>query len=141
MATLSSKTACSHWRPWVRAAICVAVLTCPLSLQAALALSPEDAETAARGTFREWVEVLGIPNVSTVPADIERNTAWFEHAFQRRGFRTRQLPNDGKPMLFTEAPNAKPSSTTVLFYAHLDGQPVNPAEWAQESPGYTEGCK
>src|SRR3954471_9332385 len=62
------------------------------------------------------------------------NTAWFEHAFQRRGFRTRQLPNDGKPMLFTEAPNAKPSSPTILFYAHLDGQPVNPSEWAQESP-------
>jgi len=134
MATLSSSMAYFDWRHWFRAAVCVAVLTCPLSLQATLALSPEDAETAARGTFREWIEVLGIPNVSTVPADIERNTAWFEQAFQRRGFRTRQLPNNGKPMLFAEAPNAKPSSPTILFYAHLDGQPVNPSEWAQESP-------
>ena len=46
MATLSSSMAYFDWRHWFRAAVCVAVLTCPLSLQATLALSPEDAETA-----------------------------------------------------------------------------------------------
>jgi acetylornithine deacetylase/succinyl-diaminopimelate desuccinylase-like protein len=105
-----------------------------LPVQAAPALTPEETLAAAKGTLKEWVEVLGIPNDSVVPADIQRNTAWFEQAFQRRGFRTQQLPADGKPMLFAEAPNAKPSNTTVLFYAHLDGQAVTPSEWQQESP-------
>jgi acetylornithine deacetylase/succinyl-diaminopimelate desuccinylase-like protein len=109
-------------------------LVCTLPLQAAPAPSPEETLAAAKGTFKEWVEVLGIPNDAAVPADIQRNTAWLEQAFQRRGFRTQQLSNKGKPMLFAEAPNAKPSNTTVLFYAHLDGQPVTPSEWQQESP-------
>lgn len=98
-----------------------------------MAGAPE-VEAAARGTFKEWVEVLAIPNVSAAPADIQRNTNWFEQAFKRRGYRTRQLPNNGKPMLFAEAPNAKDTKSTVLFYAHIDGQPVTPSEWNQESP-------
>ena len=98
--------------------------------------APSSAQTsaAAKATFKEWTEVLAIPNDSIVAADIQRNTAWFEQAFQRRGFRTQQLANDGKPMLFAELPGNKPGNTTVLFYAHLDGQAVNPAEWQQASP-------
>jgi acetylornithine deacetylase/succinyl-diaminopimelate desuccinylase-like protein len=134
MATVSSTRTGPHWQHWFRVAVFATVLTCPLSLQAAPDPSAQDAEAAAKRTFKEWVEVLGIPNVSAVPADIQRNTSWFEQAFQRRGFHTRQLPNNGKPMLFAEMPNGKPSNTTILFYAHLDGQPVNPPEWAQESP-------
>lgn len=98
--------------------------------------APTSAQTsaAAKATFKEWTEVLTIPNDSIVAADIQRNTAWFEQAFQRRGFRTQQLANDGKPMLFAELPGNRPGNTTVLFYAHLDGQAVNPAEWQQASP-------
>jgi acetylornithine deacetylase/succinyl-diaminopimelate desuccinylase-like protein len=88
----------------------------------------------AAATFREWVELLAIPNVATVGTDIQRNVAWLEQAFQRRGFRTRQLANDDKPMLLAAVPGAAPDRRTVLFYAHLDGQPVNPAEWSQRSP-------
>ena len=84
----------------------------------------ELASRHAAATFREWVELLAIPNVATVGADIQRNVAWLERAFQRRGFRTRQLANDDTPMLFAELPGAAPDRRTVLFYAHLDGQPV-----------------
>jgi acetylornithine deacetylase/succinyl-diaminopimelate desuccinylase-like protein len=121
-------------RSRVALAGCAVFLAWTLPLQAAPTLTLEETLAAAKGTLKEWVEVLGIPNDSVVPADIQRNTAWFEQAFQRRGFRTRQLPADGKPMLFAEAPTAKPSNTTILFYAHLDGQAVTPSEWQQESP-------
>ncbi len=94
----------------------------------------ELASRHAAATFREWVELLAIPNVATVGADIQRNVAWLERAFERRGFRTRQLANDDKPMLLAELPGAAADRRTVLFYAHLDGQPVEPAEWGQRSP-------
>ena len=115
------------------AACVAAAMLCSAPLQAA-EVSVAQTAAAAKGTFKEWVEAIAIPNDSIVAADIQRNTAWFEQAFQRRGFRTRQLANDGKPMLFAELPGNKAGATTVLFYAHLDGQAVTPSEWQQESP-------
>jgi len=120
------------WRNRLRSIVCVVILTCSSSLQAAA--SSSEAEAAAKGTLKEWLEVLSLPNVSAVPSDIQRNTNWFAEAFKRRGYQTKELPNNGKPMLFAEAPNATSSKRVILFYAHLDGQPVNPTEWAQESP-------
>src|SRR5450830_1407609 len=111
----------------------VAMLASP-ALFAADAPNSAQTAAAAKGTFKEWAEVLAIPNDSVVAADIQRNTAWFEQAFQRRGSRTQQLANDGRPMLFAELPGNKAGKPTVLFYAHLDGQAVTPSEWQQESP-------
>ncbi|CAG2130808.1 M20/M25/M40 family metallo-hydrolase [Ralstonia mannitolilytica] len=97
-------------------------------------LSTADAERYAQGTYREYFEVLSLPNDAIAPEDIRKNVDWLEQAFRKRGFTTRQLANDGKPMLFAELPNADPARKTVLFYMHLDGQPVIPAQWAQKSP-------
>ena len=69
-----------------------------------------------------------------VPADVRKNVEFLEASFRKRGFITQQLANDGKPMLFAELPGADPKRKTVLFYMHLDGQPVIPAQWAQKSP-------
>ena len=113
MATVSSTRTGPHWQHWFRVAVFATVLTCPLSLQAAPDPFAQDAEAAAKRTFKEWVEVLGIPNVSAVPADIQRNTSWFEQAFQRRGFHTRQLPNNGKPMLFAGGFEARRDGLSV----------------------------
>jgi len=59
----------------VRIVAGLAVLACAAPLQAAPAPTPEEALAAAKGTFREWVEVLGLPNDAVVPADIQRNVA------------------------------------------------------------------
>jgi acetylornithine deacetylase/succinyl-diaminopimelate desuccinylase-like protein len=98
------------------------------------ASADEQARKAAAGTYRELVEFLALPNVEQSPEDIRRNADWLEAAFARRGFSARQLPNDGRPMVFAEYPDAKPGARTVLFYIHFDGQAVNPSEWKQESP-------
>lgn len=88
----------------------------------------------ARATFAEYLDFVAIPNDAVVPSDIQKNTDWLEAAFRRRGFETRQLPNNGKPMLYAQWPQISASAKTVLFYMHLDGQPVVPAEWSQPSP-------
>lgn len=78
--------------------------------------------------------MLALPNDAVVPEDIRRNVDWLEQAFRKRGFATRQLANDGKPMLYAEFPGKDPARKTVLFYMHLDGQPVIASQWAQKSP-------
>jgi len=92
------------------------------------------ARESASTTFREFVELLGIPNDQQIPEDIQKSAAWLEAAFARRGFMARQIPNEGRPMVFAEYPGAKASRKTVLFYLHLDGQPVTASEWKQDSP-------
>ncbi len=91
------------------------------------------ARRAAAASTRELVELLSIPNDQAVPEDIRRNAAWLEAAFRHHGFVARQLPNEGRPMVFAEWA-AGPRAKTVLFYLHFDGQPVTPSEWKQESP-------
>jgi acetylornithine deacetylase/succinyl-diaminopimelate desuccinylase-like protein len=116
-----------------------------LSWLAALCLSataqaPNDPITApliekhAQASFREFFEFLQLPNDAIVPADIQKNADWLEAAFRRRGFSTRQLPNDGKPLVFAEYGRKLTSQKTVLFYLHFDGMPVIPSQWSQASP-------
>lgn len=97
----------------------------------------QSADRAAAASYKEWVELLAIPNDATVPADIQKNVDWLVKAFARRGFQARALPNGDKPMVYAEyaAPGAPAAGRkTVLFYMHLDGQSVTPSQWAQKSP-------
>jgi len=80
--------------------------------------------------LRELVELLAIPNVASDAANIERNAAAIERAFGRRGVRTERLSVAGAPSaVYGELP-APGAARTVIFYAHYDGQPVRPADWA-----------
>jgi acetylornithine deacetylase/succinyl-diaminopimelate desuccinylase-like protein len=91
-------------------------------------------EKHAQASFREFFEFLLLPNDAIVPADIQKNADWLEAAFAKRGFTTKQLPNDGKPLVFAEYGRKLPNQKTVLFYMHFDGQPVIPSQWSQKSP-------
>ncbi len=71
-----------------------------------------------------------------VPADVRRNVEFLEASFRKRGFVTRQLENDGKPMLFAELPGADPQRKTVLFYMHLDGSPSSPSSGRRRVRGF-----
>src|SRR5258706_1590112 len=108
-----------------------------LAAFAAHAQAPISAGTAqklAQGTFHEYLELLSMPNDAINPPDIQKNTDWLEAAFKKRGFTTKQLENKGKPMLFAEWPAKKRGAKTILFYMHMDGQPVVDKEWSQPSP-------
>src|SRR5476651_2465475 len=89
---------------------------------------------AAQASLPEYLELVALPNDAVVPADIQKNADWLERAFAKRGFTVRHLPNSGKPMLYAEWPKKVAGAKTVLFYMHLDGQPVVPAEWSQPDP-------
>jgi acetylornithine deacetylase/succinyl-diaminopimelate desuccinylase-like protein len=93
----------------------------------------EEAAGAVQKNFGEFLDLLAIPNVADVPADIRRNADFVKRAFERRGFDAQLLANPAdRPLVFAKL-DGMPGAKTILFYIHLDGQPVVPEEWAQPS--------
>jgi acetylornithine deacetylase/succinyl-diaminopimelate desuccinylase-like protein len=84
--------------------------------------------------MRELREFLSIPNVASDTPNIEKNAARLKEMLEARGIETHLLSIEGRgPVVFgkLETENAK---RTVIFYAHYDGQPVDPSAWTDKSP-------
>jgi acetylornithine deacetylase/succinyl-diaminopimelate desuccinylase-like protein len=80
----------------------------------------------------EHMKFVSIPDVSRDTVNARRNAEFVRGMMQRRGLRTQMLEAKTpgvNPVVFGEYDVAG-AKQTVLFYAHYDGQPVNPAEWA-----------
>ncbi|MCX6216168.1 M20/M25/M40 family metallo-hydrolase [Spirosoma sp.] len=87
-------------------------------------------ETALMDEYRDF---LSIPNVSADSVNIRRNAAFILQMMKKRGISGMLLdgPAPGStPAVFGEVrvPGAK---KTLVFYAHYDGQPVNPKQWGE----------
>lgn len=87
-------------------------------------------------SFKEFYDMLSLPNDAHYLDDIEKNVQWCEAAFAKRNFTSKRLNTATVPLLLAERKVKKPVKTTktVLIYLQIDGQPVNPAQWNQESP-------
>jgi acetylornithine deacetylase/succinyl-diaminopimelate desuccinylase-like protein len=83
-----------------------------------------------RAILAEYLDFLRLPNVSRDSANVRRNAALLREMMERRGLHPRFLEVQGAaPVVYGEwlAPGA---THTYVFYAHYDGQPVTPSEWA-----------
>ncbi len=90
---------------------------------------------AAQRNFPEFLDLLAIADVADNPADIQRNAAFLQQAFTRRGFKTQLLANPAnRPLVLAELATPAAGAKTLLLYIHFDGQPVIAEEWAQKSP-------
>ena len=91
-----------------------------------------------RELIDEYREFVAIPNITIDRANIRRNADFIVGMLQRRGVEARLLtlpsPN-ANPVVYGEV-NVPGATRTIMFYAHYDGQPVNPAQWA---PGGGQG--
>ena len=114
--------------------LCLCFLAVPALAWAQAPISQEAAQKLAQGSFREYLELLSLPNDAIKPPDIQANVDFLERAFRKRGFSTQKLDNSGKPMLYAEWPKHASGAKTVLYYMHTDGQPVVDREWSQPSP-------
>lgn len=82
---------------------------------------------------QEYFDFLSIPNVASDKANIRRNTDFILAMMKQRGIPARLLDGDSpdaNPAVFGEV-KAAGATKTIVFYAHYDGQPVNPADWAK----------
>lgn len=87
----------------------------------------------ARKSLPQLVELLSLANDAHDRDSIYKNIEWCEKAFQTRKFTTRRFETPTLPLLLAERSGAQ-ASKTVLIYLQLDGQPVDPQKWDQESP-------
>src|SRR6202140_5679583 len=84
--------------------------------------------------FRELEEFLAIPNVASDTEKIQRNAAHLAEMLEGRGIEAHLLPISGRgPVVFGKL-NSPDAKRTVIFYAHYDGQPVDPAAWTDGKP-------
>ena len=120
----------------------IALLPYPASPQKSAPLGPAQVAQAVREyrmdnedrIVRELSEFLSIPNVASDTANIQKNAARLVEMLEARGIETHLLPINGRgPVVFGKliTPEAK---RTVIFYAHYDGQPVDPTAWTDGKP-------
>ena len=84
-------------------------------------------ESAILGEFSSF---LALPNLARDTEGIRKNAAAVSALLEKRGVKTRYLEVPGAPpVVFGEIP-APNAVRTIVFYAHYDGQPLDPKEWA-----------
>lgn len=82
----------------------------------------------------EYATLLRIPNVASDKTNIRRNAEFIAAMYAKRGVKTQLLEvPDANPAVYGEVlvPGAR---RTLMFYAHYDGQPVDPSKWNDSGP-------
>ena len=86
-------------------------------------------EQHERAILDEFMSLLSIPNVSSDHANVRRNAEAVAKILEKRGITPKlvEIPQ-ANPVVFGEI--RTPGATrTIVFYAHYDGQPLDPKEW------------
>jgi acetylornithine deacetylase/succinyl-diaminopimelate desuccinylase-like protein len=129
----------------MKAVVMLAVMTfCAMGTFAQKPTPPQPAQVAQEirdyrmdnedRIIRELREFLAIPNLASDMPNIQRNAALLVEMLEARGIETHLLPITGRgPVVYGKlmAPDA---TRTLIFYAHYDGQPVDPAAWTDGKP-------
>ncbi|HTM13212.1 MAG TPA: M20/M25/M40 family metallo-hydrolase, partial [Bryobacteraceae bacterium] len=92
-----------------------------------------------RAIMDEFVALLAIPNIASDHANIQRNAEAIAQMMEKRGIAAKlvSVPG-GNPVVFGEIKT--PAATrTIVLYAHYDGQPLDPKEWA--TPPFTPSLR
>jgi acetylornithine deacetylase/succinyl-diaminopimelate desuccinylase-like protein len=88
-----------------------------------------------RAIVDEFVSLLAIPNIAADRDNIQRNADYILRMMQKRGITGKLLSVlNANPVVFGEI-RTPGASRTLVFYAHYDGQPLDPKEWA--TPPFT----
>src|SRR5579872_2212891 len=77
----------------------------------------------------EFVELLSIPNIASDRVNIRRNAQAIVKLMQKRRVPAQLVEEPGaNPVVWGEV-RAPGATRTIVFYAHYDGQPLDPKEW------------
>ena len=85
---------------------------------------------------RELRDLLAMPNVASNLDDIRTNADALVALLERRGISARVIETPGAPVNVYGELNTPGATRTLLFYAHFDGQPVEPLD-AWVTPPFT----
>ncbi len=89
--------------------------------------------------MKEYLQFLALPNVKGDSINIVRNVSFIKQMMEQRGIKVTVINSTipgASPLVYGEI-KSPGATTTVGFYAHYDGQPVNPAQWANGLSPFT----
>ncbi len=82
----------------------------------------------------EFTKLLAVPNVASDTPNIRRNADLILQMLAARGVKTQLLAIPNVPPVVYGEINTPGATRTLIFYAHYDGQPVEPAKWVGGDP-------
>jgi acetylornithine deacetylase/succinyl-diaminopimelate desuccinylase-like protein len=97
-------------------------------------------ENNQHAIINEFVSLLSIPNIVGDSVNIRKNADFIMNAMTKRGIQNVQLlfPTTTKSVPAVYGEVMVPGATqTIIFYAHYDGQPVIPSQWAKGLSPFT----
>jgi acetylornithine deacetylase/succinyl-diaminopimelate desuccinylase-like protein len=86
--------------------------------------------THERAILAEFMDLLALPNLAREDGNIRKNAAAVSALLEKRGVKTRLLEMPGAPPVVFGEIDTPGATRTLVFYAHYDGQPLDPKEWA-----------
>lgn len=120
------------------------VLLCSLLLFVSIVTAQVDSVASAREyrfanehqLLSDFLNFLAIPNVASDTSNIGRNAEFLLGKMTKSGLNPRLLSPADKsvpPVVYGEWTTAG-AKQTIIFYAHYDGQPVDPKAWTVTAP-------
>ena len=84
--------------------------------------------------LQEFMQLLSIPNEASDTYNIQRNASMIMELMRKRNIQDVKLltpqTKDAPPAIYGEV-KVPGAVKTIIFYAHYDGQPVDPSKWAK----------
>ncbi|MDZ4071150.1 MAG: M20/M25/M40 family metallo-hydrolase [Sediminibacterium sp.] len=84
--------------------------------------------------LQEFMQLLSIPNVASDTYNIQRNASMIMELMRKRNIQDVKLltpeTKNAPPAIYGEI-KVPGAVKTIIFYAHYDGQPVDPSKWAK----------
>ena len=79
----------------------------------------------------ELVDFLSIPNSADDQPNIRRNAELIKSMMEKRGISAQVMETGGSPLVYGEL-TVPGAARTIMFYAHFDGQAVDPSKWIDQ---------
>jgi acetylornithine deacetylase/succinyl-diaminopimelate desuccinylase-like protein len=79
--------------------------------------------------FEEFVTLLSIPNIASDRENIQRNAETIARMMEKRGIAAKLVSVPGSNPVVVGEIRSPGATRTIVFYAHYDGQPLDPKEW------------
>ncbi|MBI1766802.1 MAG: M20/M25/M40 family metallo-hydrolase [Bacteroidetes bacterium] len=116
----------------IRLSLALALISCITNAQSKVQKYIADQSNQHRW-LNEYAQFLSIPNVLGDSVNIARNANHISNMLNQLGVKS-ELLFSGKPgsapVVFGSV-SVPGATNTIAFYAHYDGQPVNPKQWAE----------
>ncbi len=94
-----------------------------------------------RAIVDDFVTLLSIPDIAGDKPNIQRNARMIADMMARRGIAAELVSIPGSNPVVLGEIKTPGAARTIVFYAHYDGQPLDPKEWASPpfSPTLRDG--